>query len=283
MYLAPMRMGGLEEPILDENYIYEPQLDGQRLLLSMEHGHVRLFSGHGFDLTSQYPELHFVPVADGEDVVLDGVIAAIDPDTGRMNPDLLAKRYRMRNRMDIREASIKCPVHYFVFDILRYKGEDIREWPLERRKRLLGEALAGNLHYSLMPYLDGDSAALFEALGRSALEGIVAKDKRSAYRSGRSRSWLGIRNYRYLNVRITGYRKNQFGWLVQHGEEWRGIVADSVPAAYRQAFYGVAKVLATGEDRDFVYVKPVIEAVLRYAKRRPDGAPADPEFVRFAV
>ncbi|THF79867.1 ATP-dependent DNA ligase [Cohnella fermenti] len=283
MFVAPMRTGGLEAPLQNDNYIFEPQLDGQRLILSMEVGHVRLYSAHGFDLTSLYPELHLMPVADGEDVVLDAVLAVVDPATGRLDREQLARRYRLKKRMDIREASIRCPVHCFVFDILRYKGEDIRDWPLERRKALLDEALTDNRHYSRMPYLEGEGAALFETMGRSGLQGLVAKDKRSPYRSGTSEGWLTILHYRYLDVKIAGYRKNQFGWLVEHGAKWRDVVSESVPLPYRQAFYGVAKLIVTGEDKDFVYVRPEIEARLRYVKQLADGSPVQPEFVSFVV
>ncbi|WP_158629933.1 hypothetical protein [Cohnella sp. AR92] len=283
MFLAPMLTGRQESPFVDDRYIVEPKLDGQRLILSMEHGHLRIYSAHGFDLTSQYPEFHWLPVADNEDVVLDGIAIAVDPETGRGNPDWLAKRYRMSKQMDIKEASMRNPLHCFVIDILRYKGEDIRERPLAERKELLSEAMESNLRFSRIPYIDHPDRGLTDSLRGSSMEGLVAKDKRSAYRSGKNDSWLLIRNYRYFNARIAGYRKNQFGWLVESGEEWRSIVTDSVPAAYRQAFYGIAKLLVTGEDKDYVYVRPEIEACLRYAKQRPDGTPFQPEFVRFVV
>ena len=62
-----------------------------------------------------------------------------------------------------------------------------------------------------------------------------------------------------------------------------GIIELAVPAAHRQAFYGVAKTIITGEDRDFVYVQPSIEAVVRFRNWTRAGMLRAPEFVRFVV
>jgi len=283
MFIAPMLAEKREKPFDDDRYIFEPKIDGHRLILSMQNGVVRLYTRHGNEVTRQYPELHNVPIEDGSDVVLDGEVAYMDPETGAIEFEGIMERFRLKKPLSIREASIKRPVHYFVFDIMRYKGENVRSWPLTERKALLNEVLEDNRYYSRTLAVDGAGTALFEAILGKELEGIVAKRKDSPYVSRRDPNWLKIINYKYVTVQIAGYRKNQFGWLAQHNGRAVGIIELAVPAAHRQAFYGVAKTIITGEDRDFVYVQPSIEAVVRFRNWTRAGMLRAPEFVRFVV
>jgi DNA ligase-1 len=283
MFISPMLLEKRDHPFDDDRYIFEPKIDGHRLILSMQNGIVRLYTRHGNEVTRQYPELHNVPIEDGSDVVLDGEVAYMDPETGAIEFEGIMERFRLKKPLSIREASVRQPVHYFVFDIMRYKGEDVRSWPLSERKALLNEVLEGNRYYSRMLAVDGAGTALFEAILGKELEGIVAKRKDSSYVSRRDPNWLKIINYKYVTVQIAGYRKNQFGWLAQHNGRAVGIIELAVPAAHRQAFYGVAKTIITGEDRDYVYVQPSIEAVVRFRNWTRAGMLRAPEFVRFVV
>jgi DNA ligase-1 len=283
MFIAPMLAEKREKPFDDDRYIFEPKIDGHRLILSMQNGVVRLYTRHGNEVTRQYPELHNVPIEDGSDVVLDGEVAFVNPETGAIEFEGIMERFRLKKPLSIREASVRQPVHYFVFDIMRYKGEDVRSWPLTERKALLAEVMQDNRYYSRTLAVDGAGMALFEAIREKELEGIVAKRKDSPYVSRRDANWVKIINYKYATVRITGYRKNQFGWLAQYNGRVVGIIELAVPAAHRQAFYGVAKTIITGEDRDYVYVQPSIEAVVRFRNWTRAGMLRAPEFVRFVV
>jgi len=200
MFIAPMLAEKREKPFDDDRYIFEPKIDGHRLILSMQNGVVRLYTRHGNEVTRQYPELHNVPIEDGSDVVLDGEVAYMDPETGAIEFEGIMERFRLKKPLSIREASIKRPVHYFVFDIMRYKGENVRSWPLTERKALLNEVLEDNRYYSRTLAVDGAGTALFEAILGKELEGIVAKRKDSSYVSRRDPNWLKIINYKYVTV-----------------------------------------------------------------------------------
>ncbi|MBN2984947.1 MULTISPECIES: hypothetical protein [Cohnella] len=282
MFIPPMPLEPCERPFDDDRYLFEPKIDGRRLILSMENRMVKLYTRNRFDVTRQYPELHFVPIDDGTDTVLDGEVASINPDTGMVELEEIVKRLRMKKPMSIREASVGRPVRYFVFDILRYKGEDVRAWPLTERKALLSEVLGENRFFGRIPTVDGAGTALFEAIRSIDLEGIVAKRKESLYDSENGRNWLKIINYKYATVSIVGYRKNQFGWLAQENGRDAGVIELGIQPPFRQAFYGVSKAIRTGEDRDYVYVRPVLQAVVRFRHRNAAGKPVSPEFVRFA-
>ena len=76
-----------------------------------------------------------------------------------------------------------------------FDGEDLRPTPLLERKaalrRLLRRAKAG-IHF--VDHVEGDGAKLFAHACELGLEGIVSKDRTRSYRSGRSKTWLKIKN-----------------------------------------------------------------------------------------
>jgi DNA ligase-1 len=253
------------------------------LILSMENGIVRLFTRHNNEVTRQYPELHNVPMEDNSDVVLDGEVACINPVTGSIDFEMVMERFMMKKPMTITEAVMRQPVHFFVFDILRYKGEDLRGLPLLERKMLLERVVSANNFVSPLMRIEDTGVSLFDAIREKKLEGIVAKKKTSKYVGRRDPSWVKIINYTYAVVQITGYRKNQFGWLLQHQERTVGVLELAVPSAHKKAFYGVSKGLVTGEDRNFVYVQPSIAARVRFRNWTKVGMLRTPEFVDFVI
>ncbi|WP_239613886.1 ATP-dependent DNA ligase [Cohnella mopanensis] len=283
MFLSPMLLEKRESPFDDDRYIFEPKIDGHRLILSMENGVARLFTRHNNDVTPQYPELHNVPIADNSDVVLDGEVACLNPETGTIEFELVMERFMKKKPLAITEASVRQPVVFFVFDILRYRGEDLRGRTLMERKSLLTEVLTENRHFSRVINVEGAGNSMFNAIREKKLEGIVAKKKTSKYVGRRDANWIKIINYTDAVVQITGYRKNQFGWLTQYRNKPTGILELAVPVAHKKALYGVAKALVTGEDRDYVYLEPKISARVRFRNWTRAGMLRTPEFVDFVM
>lgn len=283
MFLSPMLLVKREEPFDDERYLFEPKIDGHRLILSMENGIVRLFTRHKNEVTSQYPELHNVPIEDNSDVVLDGEVACINPETGSIEFEMVMERFMMKKQFTIREAVVRQPVHFFVFDILRYKGEDLRSLPLLERKKILEQVLSVNNFISPLMRINDTGVSLFDAIQLKKLEGIVAKKKCSKYVGRRDANWIKIINYTYAECQIAGYRKNQFGWLLKYQDRMVGVLELAVPSPHKNAFYGVSKALVTGEDRNFVYVEPKIKARVRFRNWTRAGILRTPEFVQFVV
>ncbi|QMV44479.1 ATP-dependent DNA ligase [Cohnella cholangitidis] len=283
MFLEPMLLTKRESPFDDDRYLYEPKIDGHRLILSMENGAVRLFTRHNNDVTLQYPELHNVPIDDTSDVVLDGEVACLNPETGTIEFELVMERFAKRRPISIQQAMVRQPVHFYVFDILRYRGRDLRALPLTERKRILQQVITPSSFVTPVMSVPGAGNALFEVIKEKQLEGIVAKKKCSKYVGRRDANWIKIINYTYAIVQIAGYRKNQFGWLLQHQDRAVGLLELAVPSSHKKAFYGVAKALVTGEDRDFVYVDKKLSARVRFRNWTRAGMLRTPEFVDFVV
>ncbi|MFC5402950.1 ATP-dependent DNA ligase [Cohnella soli] len=284
MFFEPMLLEKRESPFDDERFLYEPKIDGHRNILSMD-GKVRLFTRHHNDVTSQYPELHDVPIDDTTDLVLDGEVACLDQETGTIDFGLIQQRSKMQKDIAIRQAMIQQPVHYYVFDILRYRGRDLRALPLTERKQILQQVLKPNQYFSNVMSVPGTGIALFDVIREKQLEGIVAKRKTSKYVGRRSSSWIKIINYAYDIVQISGYRKNQFGWLLSKHGRYVGFLEYStlVPENHRRAFYSKAQGLITREDQDFVFLDPRINARVRFRNWTRAGMLRTPEFVDFVV
>jgi len=282
MFVEPMLLGKREEPFDDDRYIFQPKIDGHRLILSRTAGQVRLYTRHNNDVTLQYPELHNVPVDGDVDVVLDGEVARMD-ETGWIDFEAVMERFRLTKQERISEAARTMPVHYYVFDVLHYNGEDVRGWPLTDRLALLSDITSSNPHYSNVLTVPGAGIALFNTVKERRLEGIVAKRKSSVYVGRRSENWLKIINYEYADVHIAGYRKGDFGWLAHIDGRPAGVIELAVPAAHKKAFYNVARTLVTGEDRNFVYVQPRIKARVRFRNYYKSGMLRTPEFVEFVL
>jgi DNA ligase-1 len=284
MFISPMLLGTAQEAFDDDAFLFEPKIDGHRLVLSHNNGVTRLWTRHNTEVTRQYPELHQVPV-DG-DVILDGEVCCVDPD-GNIDFELVMERFQLKKKDKIEAAVLRRPVHFVVFDILFHRGRDLRGLPYLKRRSILESVLQQNSSFSMPAMTDGKGMQLFEAIKQRSMEGIVAKRKDSVYVSRRSSSWLKIINWQYADVYLAGYRKKEFGWLAQIEEEGKlrpaGII-ELVPGTNnRRAFYAVSKQLVTGEDKQFVYLEPRIKAKVKFRNWTRNNMLRSPAFVNFVV
>lgn len=86
-------------------------------------------------------------------------------------------------------------VFLYAFDLLKLNGVDLRQEPLENRKNRLSKFLStADPGVRLNEHLDGDGAIIFRHACLMGLEGIVSKRRDFPYRSGRSKSWIKVKN-----------------------------------------------------------------------------------------
>jgi DNA ligase-1 len=286
MFIPPMLLEKSDEPFNDPAFLFEPKIDGHRLIMTYKNGETRLFTRHNNECTRQYPEL-WNPAVSGDNFILDGEVCSIDPNTGAIDFERVMERFQLSKQTKIKAAVKNRPVHYIVFDVLRHNDRDLRRLPLIKRKSILESIIKPNPYISIIPATENNGTDLYNTICTNKMEGIVAKRKDSLYVSKRSSDWLKIVRYEYAEVFISGYRKNDFGWIGQVEENGTkrtaGIIELGVPPKHKKAFYGIAKQLITGEDKHFVYLEPVLKARIKFRNWTRNNMLRTPSFVEFVL
>lgn len=189
-------------------WIYEPKLDGVRVLAYVTGGSVRLFSRNRKQVEGGYPELvEALSLAVRGDAVLDGEIVAPDPATGLSSFARLQQRMHLRDLQ--RAARTGVSVELYLFDCLFYEGIDLKGLPLLDRKKVLRDVVWYDGPIRFTPYRTTGSAAMYRDACAKGAEGIIAKRAESRYVSGRSADWLKIKCVQQQEFVIGGYTKPQ--------------------------------------------------------------------------
>ena len=114
-------------PPSEKGWVYEIKYDGYRIAAYSQKDGVRLLTRNGKDFSDKLPELAQAigRLSNGRALVLDGE-AIISDDEGRSDFQALQNHLRLKDG--------RKPV-YMVFDLLSLDGKDLRELPLEERKK----------------------------------------------------------------------------------------------------------------------------------------------------
>jgi bifunctional non-homologous end joining protein LigD len=143
---------------------------------------VRLITRNGNDFTHRFPFIEMaiksLPVRscliDGEAIVCD--------------KDGLAIFKLIRGHRTVASA-VHC-----AFDLLEVNGQDIRNYPIEKRINALAELLRdAHSNIVLNEHFEEDGEIVFREACKLGCEGIVSKRLGSPYRSGRSAHWVNVR------------------------------------------------------------------------------------------
>jgi bifunctional non-homologous end joining protein LigD len=175
---APMLCTLTKEPIDDPAYLFEIKWDGYRIISYIKGKNVRLGSRGGLDYTSRYPRIAAALTSLGHDAVIDGEAVVFNAEGA---PDFDALQLYNGHQTDIT---------YCVFDLLWIDGYSLMDLPLTARKQRLKELIGDNPALRLSDSFD-DGPALYQEMLARNLEGIVAKQRDSAYHPGeRGNAWL---------------------------------------------------------------------------------------------
>lgn len=173
-----------------EGWIFERKLDGVRALCSGGRTDVRIWSRNRKPLEDTYPEVVDALAAyASKDFAADGEIVAFEgkqTSFARLQP-----RINLTNSSRIRASGVT--VYYYLFDLLRYDGEDLRSHPLTERKKLLSGAFEFVDPLRLSTHRNTDGDRYFREACERGWEGLIAKRADSRYRSGRSSAWLKLK------------------------------------------------------------------------------------------
>jgi bifunctional non-homologous end joining protein LigD len=300
--VSPMLPTLAERPFSHPNWLFEPKLDGYRVVASIEGAEVRLASRRGLDCTDQYPWLvEALRRQPYTRMVIDGEVVALDEND---RPSF----QHLQNRMHDPNVCLL----YYAFDILYRDGIDVRGVRLDERKPLLEQSLVPSDRVKLVEVFPEDGEMLYAAVQASGLEGVVAKRRDSKYDTGkRTEAWLKVKAVQRDEFVVGGYtrgtgaRARTFGSLV---------LGQYAPGADKLTYVGNAgsgfddktldrlvkrlEALRTDEspfdapiptvgrwtrreraEGPITFVKPELVAEVKYAERTQDGILRAPVFL----
>jgi len=167
--------------------------DGIRGQLICRGGNIYLWSRGEELLTEKFPEFHDLPFSIPDGVVIDGEIVCFKDEKILPFQNLQTRISRKNLSKKILEAN---PAVMIAYDLLEFKGKDIRELPISERRTLLDDVVKNSNQTCLLisPLINFQSwEELLEIRKNSRAmnsEGIMLKKLDSSYQVGRKRgSW----------------------------------------------------------------------------------------------
>ncbi len=201
-FVEPMQAKPAADLPNGDNWRYEIKLDGYRALAIKNKGAAQLFSRRSNPLGSRFPEITGAVAALEDGLILDGEIVALD-EQGRPSFHLIQNR-----------GSKKAPLVFYAFDILAYRGRDLRQLPLTQRRAVLENLMSGAREpLRLSVTLEAEPADLIAAAREQALEGVIAKRADSLYEAGeRTGAWIKVKLNQGQELVIGGYKPGKDGF-----------------------------------------------------------------------
>jgi len=199
-----MLAGGNGVPPNPDAWLFEPKLDGQRVIGVVEPAGVTLLNRRGGDITATYPELAGLARALApHSAVLDGEVVSF-------NEKGQTSFQRLQRRMHVRQPTARLlaetPVSFVVFDVLWLDGESLVDRPQSERRKVLDGLDIRGPGWQTAPVLDASPEDLMDACRDLGLEGFMAKRVDAPYLPGRrSSAWSKIKCGRRRELVVGGW------------------------------------------------------------------------------
>jgi bifunctional non-homologous end joining protein LigD len=202
-FLEPMKARLESKLPQTRDWMFEVKLDGIRAIGVKDGRHVSLFSRRPRELTSSYPEIaDALAKLQPKRLAIDGEIVALDA-AGRTSFQTLQNLNR--------EPKNRGSVFFMVFDLLNLDGVDLRSAPLLQRRSTLEKVVGqGSGPIRLSATLNAPPGKIWKLVLKFGLEGIIAKQRSSAYESGqRSGAWVKVKAQQEQEFVLGGYTPPQ--------------------------------------------------------------------------
>jgi bifunctional non-homologous end joining protein LigD len=198
--ISPMLATLHSAPFNDNDWQFEIKWDGYRVLAYINGSKVDLVSRNGRSYTKKYHPITKELQDWGNQAILDGELVVAD-EKG------IARFQQLQHWKSEADGELM----YYVFDLLWYKGEDLRGWPLSDRIQLLQDILPAAHPSIRMGFsIRGRGTEILDSARQMGLEGVIAKRLGSTYQSGkRSPDWLKIKTQNRQEAIIVGYTKKE--------------------------------------------------------------------------
>lgn len=208
--LAPMLAESGAAVFRRAGWMWEPKLDGYRVLAFIDGAQVKLRSRRGLDLARDFPRLAADLAAQAADatVILDGEIVAFDA-AGKPSFGALQARSQLKTDRERAAADRTAPVAFFAFDLLHFAGIDLTVAPYRDRRRYLAQCLMPSPLVQLVHAVD-DGPALHESALAMGFEGVIGKREASRYEAGRrSGAWIKVKPVQGGDFVVGGFTRGK--------------------------------------------------------------------------
>ena len=198
---------------LNGNWKANIKFDGDRIIAIKKGKDVFLMSRSGNEKSKVFPEVTRELKKSDDDFIIDGEIITTD---GLFNS--LQKRSNLSKDYLIKEAEIKIPIRYMVFDVLSYNGKNLTNKPLKERINYWDKItfkIVKPINIKVMFCQYEDIKECLDYAKTSHQEGIVIKNMDSIYEGKRSQDWKKLKFFNEGELVVTHYTENNGGIRVE--------------------------------------------------------------------
>lgn len=186
-----------EQPPTGNEWLHEIKFDGYRLLCFIKDKKIKFLTRNQKDWTEKFKQLQFeIKKLNLKSAILDGEVIAI-------NKNKQSDFQLLSNSI----SKGKYILSYMIFDLIYYQGNDLTHCTLEERKKLLRKLIPLNNNKLIFSnHIDGNNGDIFfKKACKKGLEGIISKNKKSPYISGRNRNWLKVKCSKRQEFLVIGF------------------------------------------------------------------------------
>ena len=174
-------------------WLHEVKYDGYRALVAVAGGAAKVFTRSGLDWTDK-----FAGIA--------AAAAALPVDSALIDGEIVAFKDGRPDFSTLKDAiSAGGDMTLFAFDLIELDGEDLTALTTVERKDRLRAILTDGPRLHFADHVLGSGEALFEAMCREGLEGVVSKRADAPYTGKRNRTWLKAKCTRRQEFVIIGW------------------------------------------------------------------------------
>ena len=210
-FVAPQLCISVDRPPAGTDWVHEIKFDGYRIQLRVEDGSVSLKTRKGLDWTPKFGAIATAAAA-LPNCIIDGEIVALDH---RGSPDFAGLQAALSDgKTD--------DLIFFAFDLLFLSGRDLRrEFLIDRKqnlKRLIEKSYGSDpVEVRYVEHFETGGDAVLKSACRMSLEGIVSKQAKAWYASGRADFWTKAKCRAGHEVVLGGWNSN--------GSQFRSLTA----------------------------------------------------------
>jgi bifunctional non-homologous end joining protein LigD len=276
------------KPPTGPRWAFEIKWDGYRVSVRLDRGKARILTRRGHDWTERFPTIAAAAEEKfaGRSLIVDGEAVVLD-EKGR--PDFSWLQKALGTRGNSRNPGNKAAheAMLYAFDLLYLDGRDLRRLPLETRREELEQIVSYKGVIRLSEEIVEDGATLLRHSCEMGLEGIIAKDRKASYRSGRTGDWLKIKCIQSETFAVVGYEVStsvrgaiaslllgarEGGKLIYAGSVGTGFKRDEVVAIKQQLDKMVARTPPVDlKGKGLVFVRPDLAAEVEFRGWTSDG------------